>query len=106
MKVAITTLGCKSNQFDSDVMAGLIKEDDFEMVSFKESADAYIINTCTVTGKTDCQSRQLVRRARQLNPSAILIVTGCYAQVASTELSKIEGIDYILVNHVKDSRLT
>ena len=106
MKVAITTLGCKSNQFDSDVMAGLIKEDDFEMVSFKERADAYIINTCTVTGKTDYQSRQLVRRARQLNPSATLIVTGCYAQVASTELSKIEGIDYILGNLEKDSILS
>ena len=106
MKVAITTLGCKANQFDSDVMAGLIEEDDFEMVSFKERADAYIINTCTVTGKTDYQSRQLVRRARQLNPSATLIVTGCYAQVASTELSKIEGIDYILGNLEKDSILT
>lgn len=106
MKVAITTLGCKANQFDSDVMTGLIKEDDFEMVSFKERADAYIINTCTVTGKTDYQSRQLVRRARQLNPSATLIVTGCYAQVASTELTKIEGIDYILGNLEKDSILT
>jgi threonylcarbamoyladenosine tRNA methylthiotransferase MtaB len=106
MKVAITTLGCKANQFDSDVMTGLMKEENLDVVSFKESADAYIINTCTVTGKTDYQSRQLVRKARQLNPSATLIVTGCYAQVASHELTKIEGIDYILGNCEKDSILT
>jgi threonylcarbamoyladenosine tRNA methylthiotransferase MtaB len=87
-------------------MTGLIKEDGVDMVSFKERADAYIINTCTVTSKTDYQSRQLVRRARQLNPSATLIVTGCYAQVASVELSKIDGIDYILGNLEKDSILS
>ena len=96
MKVALTTLGCKSNRYDSQVIEGLLRGEGFETVSFRDEADAYIINTCTVTSKTDYQSRQLVRRARRLNPSALLIVTGCYAQVSPGEIAGIEGVDYVV----------
>ena len=100
-KVSITTLGCKSNQYDSSAIEETLSLKDFEVVRFPSVADAYIINTCTVTGKTDYQSRQLVRRVRRMNPGAVVIVTGCYAEVSPDEVAGIEGVDYILGNPQK-----
>src|SRR3989338_3916753 len=120
MKVSITTLGCKSNQYDSAAIEDILKENNFKLVpagspiknlgdKFKQGmvapsdvADVFIINTCTVTGKTDYQSRQLIRRARAANPDAIILVTGCYAQVSPQEIADIEGVDYILGNPEKE----
>jgi threonylcarbamoyladenosine tRNA methylthiotransferase MtaB len=96
--VAITTLGCKTNQFDSVVMEESLKKRDFRLTEFSDHADVYIINTCTVTSKSDFQSRQLIRRAKRQNPNAKVIVAGCYAQVSPEEVARIEGVDYVIGN--------
>jgi len=99
--VAISTLGCKSNQYDSSALEDALREASLRVVPFPGPADAYIINTCTVTGRTDHQSRQTIRKARNVNPGAIVIVTGCYAQVSPDEVSSIEGVDYVVGNPEK-----
>jgi threonylcarbamoyladenosine tRNA methylthiotransferase MtaB len=82
MRVAITTLGCKVNQYESTAMGESLEKHGFRLVPFLAEADYYIINTCTVTERTDYQSRQLIRRTGKANPRAAIIVTGCYAQTA------------------------
>ena len=99
--VAVSTLGCKSNQYDSAALEDALREGGYDVVAFPGPADAYVINTCTVTGKTDYQSRQLIRRARKESPGSVVIVTGCYAQVSSGEVAGIEGVDYVLGNPEK-----
>lgn len=94
MKVAIATLGCKVNQFDSQAIAGDLRG--AQVVAFDELADVYVINTCAVTTRSEAQSRQLVRQAVRRNPRAKIIVTGCYAQLAADALREIEGVDVIL----------
>ncbi|MEK7851497.1 MAG: tRNA (N(6)-L-threonylcarbamoyladenosine(37)-C(2))-methylthiotransferase MtaB [Deltaproteobacteria bacterium] len=96
--VAITTLGCKTNQLDSAIMEESLKHGNFRLTSFSDQADIYIINTCTVTHKSDFQSRQLIRRAKRQNPDAKIIVAGCYAQVSPEEVAAIEGVDYVIGN--------
>ncbi|MBM2838689.1 MAG: tRNA 2-methylthioadenosine synthase -like protein [Deltaproteobacteria bacterium] len=96
--VAITTLGCKTNQTDSAVMEESLKQGEFRLTDFSDQADVYIINTCTVTHKSDFQSRQLIRRAKRQNPDAKVIVAGCYAQVSPDEVARIEGVDYVIGN--------
>src|SRR4030067_2176843 len=111
--VAITTLGCKTNQLDSAIMEESLRHGEFRITDFSDQADVYIINTCTVTHKSDFQSRQLIRRAKRQNPDAKVIVAGCYAQVSPEEVAKIEGVDYVIGNTGKfdiaailDSRVT
>ena len=77
-------------------MIELFKENGYESVDFEEKADIYIINTCTVTNMSERKSRQILRRAKELNPKSILCVVGCYAQVAKDELSKMKEIDIVL----------
>ena len=101
MRVSITTLGCKSNQYDSSAIEDILRQNNFEIASSSASADVFIVNTCTVTGKADYQSRQLIRRAKAENPDAIIVVTGCYAQVTAQEVAQIEGVDYIIGNPEK-----
>lgn len=100
-KIAITTLGCKVNQYDSAIMEEALREKGYQMVDFRTHADIYIINTCTVTTRTDYQSRQLIRRAKKRNPGAKIIVTGCYAQIAPQVLSRIPGVSLVLGNAEK-----
>ncbi len=100
-KVSITTLGCRSNQYDSTALGQMLREERFETVPFPGPADAYVINTCTVTAKTDSQSRQQIRRALRANPDAVIIVTGCYAQVYPDEVAGVKGVDYVLGNPEK-----
>jgi threonylcarbamoyladenosine tRNA methylthiotransferase MtaB len=100
-RVALATLGCKVNQFDSDVIREQLDGLGFEEVPFAEKADVYIVNTCTVTGKSDYQSRQLIRRARRLNPAALVIATGCYAEVAPDAVGVVEGVSAVLGNQDK-----
>lgn len=102
-RVAITTLGCKINQFESAAMSESLGKDGFRMVPFEDEADIYLINTCTVTAKTDAESRRLIRRAGKRNPGAKIVVTGCYAQVAFEELQEMPGVDLILGNVEKKS---
>jgi threonylcarbamoyladenosine tRNA methylthiotransferase MtaB len=94
-KVAFTTLGCKVNQFESEVMEGLFKAYGYEVVAFDGPADVYVINTCSVTHLGEKKSRQLIRRATR-NPGATVVVTGCYAQVSAAEIEAIEGVDVIV----------
>jgi len=100
MKIAFSTLGCKINQYDSALMKESLKER-FQIVSFDDIADVYVINTCTVTAKSDYQSRQLVRRAVKKNEKAKIIVAGCYPQSNPDAFMSIEGVDVILGNQEK-----
>lgn len=95
-KIAFTTLGCKVNMYDTEAMMELFAQNGYEIVDFEEYADIYIINTCTVTNLGDKKSRQMVRRAKRLNPNSIVAATGCYAQVAPSEVEKIEGINIVI----------
>jgi threonylcarbamoyladenosine tRNA methylthiotransferase MtaB len=102
MKIAITTLGCKINQYDSAVIQSRL-EDGHCFVPFEEPADCYIINSCTVTDRADWEARQLVRRAKRLSPSAKVMVTGCYAQVNAEEIARVPGVDYVVgLNRLDD----
>lgn len=95
-KVALTTLGCKVNQYETAGLTEEISRRGFAIVPFTSIADVYIINTCTVTAKTDYQSRQLIRRANRINPDASIIVTGCYAQISPKELEKLPGVTLVV----------
>jgi len=95
-RVAIYTLGCKVNQYESAALAGLFRERGYRVVNFGGVADVYVINTCTVTHQADRKSRQIIRRATRANPEALIIVTGCYAQTSPDEVLKIPGVDLIL----------
>lgn len=93
--VAVATLGCKVNHHDSAGIVEELRTQGYRIVPFSSRADIYIINTCTVTGKTDYQSRQLIRRAHRANPAASIIVTGCYAQIAPDILAGLPGVALI-----------
>jgi threonylcarbamoyladenosine tRNA methylthiotransferase MtaB len=102
MKIAITTLGCKINQYDSAVIHSRLEER-HALVPFEDAADCYVINTCTVTDRADWEARQLVRRAKRRNAHARIIVTGCYAQVSPAELARVPGVDYVVgLNRLDD----
>jgi threonylcarbamoyladenosine tRNA methylthiotransferase MtaB len=102
IRVAISTLGCKVNQYESAGILEMLDESIYVSVPFNKKADCYIINTCTVTGRTDYQSRNLIRRAIRTNPEACIIVTGCYAQVAPNDLARIPGVTLIAGNAEKE----
>ncbi len=93
---AVATLGCKVNQYESSVMAGMFKNRGYQAVEFGQQADICLINTCTVTHLSDRKSRQLIRRAIKTNPNAFIIVTGCYAQISPHEIMDIEGVDLVV----------
>src|SRR5438445_232697 len=95
MRIAITTLGCKINQYDSAVIQSRLEEK-HSFVPFDDEADCYIINTCTVTDRADWEARQLVRRARRLSPLAKVLVTGCYAQVNPADVARLPGVNYVV----------
>ena len=95
-KAALTTLGCKVNQFETETMEGLFRQRGYTIVPFDEMADVYVINTCSVTSLGERKSRQLIRRARRLNERAVIAVTGCYAQVSPEEIRAIEGVRVVL----------
>jgi len=102
IRIAISTLGCKVNQYESAGILEMLDESIYVSVPFNTKADCYIINTCTVTGRADYQSRNLIRRAIRTNPEACIIVTGCYAQVAPHDLAKIPGVTFIVGNAEKE----
>jgi threonylcarbamoyladenosine tRNA methylthiotransferase MtaB len=104
LKVAITTLGCKVNQCESAGIAEAMTARGIALVPFGAEADCYIVNTCTVTGKTDDQSRRFIRQAVKRNPAAAVLATGCYAQRAPDEIARIPGVRIVAGNGEK-SRL-
>lgn len=95
-KVAFYTLGCKVNQYETNMMTNLFKEAGYDIVEYTDVADVYIINTCTVTNMSERKSRQILRRAKEINPNSILCVVGCYVQVAKEELENLPEIDILL----------
>ena len=102
-RVAISTLGCKTNQFESAAMIEQLKAAGYLIVPFNEPSDFYIINSCTVTARTDAETRRLIRRARRLNPQSRIVATGCYAQVSPGELEKMPELDCVLGNQEKQN---
>jgi len=102
MKVAFYTLGCKVNQYETEAMTELFKGKGYQISAYEDYADIYVINTCTVTGMSDRKSRQIIRRAKKINPGAFVIVTGCYAQTAPDEILKIDGVDLVIGNEDKN----
>ena len=102
MRIAIATLGCKINQYDSAVVQSRLAEAHC-FVPFDQPADCYVINTCTVTDRADWEARQLVRRAKRRNPAAKVLVTGCYAQVNSQAVAQVPGVDFVVgLNRLDD----
>ncbi|NPU85797.1 MAG: tRNA (N(6)-L-threonylcarbamoyladenosine(37)-C(2))-methylthiotransferase MtaB [Syntrophaceae bacterium] len=100
--VALATLGCKVNQCETAAVEEALREAGFTVVPFPGPADAFVINTCTVTARTDFQSRQLIRRASRANPEAAVAVTGCYAQCRPEEIRRIPGVRLIAGNGEKE----
>lgn len=99
-KVALHNLGCKVNAYETDAMQELLEQNGYEIVPFKEGADIYVINTCTVTNMADRKSRQMLHRAKKLNPNAIVVAAGCYVQAKENE-EVDECIDIVLGNNKK-----
>ncbi|MFA9391632.1 MAG: tRNA (N(6)-L-threonylcarbamoyladenosine(37)-C(2))-methylthiotransferase MtaB [Prolixibacteraceae bacterium] len=95
-KVAFYTLGCKLNFAESSSMARKFEDIGFERVDYKDEADVYVVNTCTVTAESDKKSRNLIRSAMKRNPNAVMMVTGCYAQLKSEDIAHLKGVDYVL----------
>ena len=100
LKAAFLTLGCKVNQYETDAMRELLEAAGYDIVDFKERADVYIINTCSVTNMADRKSRQMIHRARKKNPDAVVVAAGCYVQAAENEL-KEKGIADVLIGNNK-----
>ncbi len=111
----IQTLGCKVNKYDSEAIVKILTENSFEEVGNDDFAEIYIINTCSVTNLSEKKSRQIIRRAKKINPDAIVIACGCYSQVSPEEVAKIEEVDIVigtkdrmkiieLINDVEKSR--
>ncbi len=101
MRVAIKTLGCRQNQYESDALYESLRRDGHLPVGPDDEADLCIVNTCTVTREADADSRQMIRRAIRHNPEARVVVTGCYAQVAAREIASIPGVDLVVGNAEK-----
>ena len=99
--VAFITLGCKVNQYETNAMSQKLIEEGYKIVEHTQKADIYIINTCTVTNMSDRKSRQMIRRAKEINPKATIIAVGCYVQVAKKEIENIKEIDLALGNEEK-----
>lgn len=100
-KVALHNLGCKVNAYETQAMEKLLREKGYEIVPFKEGADIYIINTCTVTNIADRKSRQMLHKAKKMNPDAIVVAAGCYVQTAGENAQVDEAIDILVGNNKK-----
>lgn len=101
-KVALHNLGCKVNAYEVEAMQQLLEQAGYEIVPFQEGADVYLINTCTVTNIADRKSRQMLHKAKKMNPDAIVVATGCYAQTDTEKLKEDTSVDLILGNNQKN----
>lgn len=100
-KAALHNLGCKVNAYETEAMQQLLEEAGYEIVPFKPGADVYVINTCSVTNMADHKSRQILHRAKKMNPDAVVVAVGCYAQAAKADLEKDDAVDLIIGNNKK-----
>lgn len=101
-RAALHNLGCKVNAYETEAMRQLLEEDGYEIVPFEPGADVYVINTCTVTNIADRKSRQMLHKARKMNPDAIVVAAGCYVETADGGVEKDPAIDIILGNNQKN----
>lgn len=100
-RVAFYTLGCKVNQYETESIKNQLIQKGYTETAFEDEADIYIVNSCTVTSVADRKTRNMLRRAKKVNPNSKVIVTGCYAQTNSKELLEMEDIDYVIGNKYK-----
>ena len=101
IRVAFHTLGCKVNSYETEVMQQAILKKGYRLVDFEEEAEVYIINTCSVTNIADRKSRQMLHKAREKNPAALIIAAGCYAQTRGEEELLLDGVDLVVGNNKK-----
>nr|WP_293991738.1 tRNA (N(6)-L-threonylcarbamoyladenosine(37)-C(2))-methylthiotransferase MtaB [uncultured Fusobacterium sp.] len=102
-RVAFHTLGCKVNQYETESIKNQLLKKGYKEVDFEDKSDIYIINSCTVTSIADRKTRNMLRRAKKINPDGKVIVTGCYAQTNSREILEIEDVDYVIDNKNKNN---
>lgn len=102
MRVSYYSLGCKVNLYESQAVINTFLDNGFSLVPFHDESDVYIINTCSITAMSDAKSRKMIRQAHRRNPEAIVAVMGCYAQLHSDAIEKIEGVDIIIGTHHRD----
>lgn len=100
-KAALHNLGCKVNSYETEAMTQLLKKAGYEIVSFQDQADVYIINTCSVTNMADRKSRQMLHKAKKQNPNAVVVATGCYVQTATEKVAQDLSIDLVVGNNKK-----
>ncbi len=100
-KAALHNLGCKVNSYETEVMQEMLEKQGYEIVSFDEKADVYLINTCSVTNMADRKSRQMLHRAKKQNPDALVIAAGCYVQSAGEALLADASVDILIGNNEK-----
>ena len=100
-KAALHNLGCKVNAYETEAMQEILEKHGYEIVPFGEKADVYLINTCSVTNIADRKSRQMLHKAKKMNPDAIVVATGCYAQADTEKLKEDTAVDLILGNNQK-----
>ena len=105
-KVALHNLGCKVNAYETEAMQEMLENAGYQIVPFKEGADIYIINTCTVTNIADRKSRQMLHRARKMNPDAVVVAAGCYVQAQEDKQEIDPCIDIVIGNNKKQDLLT
>ena len=100
---AFYTLGCKVNQYETEIIKKDFLDNGYTEVNFEEKADIYVVNTCTVTNMADRKNRKMLRRAKNTNPSSVVVATGCYAQTNLEELKEMKEIDFIIGNSKKEN---
>ncbi|NPA57850.1 MAG: tRNA (N(6)-L-threonylcarbamoyladenosine(37)-C(2))-methylthiotransferase MtaB [Aquificae bacterium] len=105
LKVAFTTLGCRMNHFETSAMEEAFESKGYQLADFKDRADVYVVNTCTVTNDADRSSRKALRQAKRRNPDAVVVATGCYAQVSPEEIAGMEEVDLVIGNSHKTAVL-
>ena len=98
-RAALHNLGCKVNAYETEAMEQLLEAAGYRIVSFQEAADVYVVNTCSVTNIAERKSRQMLHRARKLNPQAVIVAAGCYVQAAQEDLKKDLAVDIIIGNN-------
>ena len=105
-KAALHNLGCKVNAYETEAMQQMLENAGYEIVDFHETADVYVINTCSVTNMADRKSRQMIHRAKKMNPEAVVVAAGCYVQTKEEEAVADEAIDIIIGNNKKYELVT
>lgn len=104
--VALHNLGCKVNAYELEAMQQQLENQGYQIVPFAPGADIYIINTCTVTNIADRKSRQMLHKAKKMNPEAIVVATGCYVQAQGQKIEKDPSIDLVIGNNKKKDLIT